>query len=129
MLTSVVDRRFSEQALQLESSEKRYRQLVESAQVILWQREVQSSQFSFVNKEAEVLLGYPVGQWLSQPNSWLEHVHPEDRVLAQSRCAVAARDEPQQFEHRMIAANGETVWLRSCVRMIGGGRRQKNSLA
>ncbi|HMH08278.1 MAG TPA: MHYT domain-containing protein, partial [Terriglobales bacterium] len=59
LLTSVVDRRFSEQALELESTEQRYRQLVESAQVILWRRDIQSSQFSFVNKEATVLLGYP----------------------------------------------------------------------
>lgn len=42
VLTSVVDRRFSEQAEELESSEQRYRQLVESAQVILWRRSIQS---------------------------------------------------------------------------------------
>jgi two-component system, sensor histidine kinase and response regulator len=52
MLTSLADRRFSTQASDLSLSEQRYRQLVESAQVILWRRSLASSQFSFVNKEA-----------------------------------------------------------------------------
>jgi two-component system sensor histidine kinase/response regulator len=121
LLTSVVDRRFSEQALELESSEQRYRQLVESAQVILWRRDVQSSQFSFVNQEAEVLLGYPVENWLTQPNFWVEHIHPEDCALAESCCmAAASKSQTQQFEHRMIAADGKTLWMRSCVRVIAG---------
>ena len=125
VLTSVVDRRFSEQALELESTEQRYRQLVESAQVILWRRDIQSSQFSFVNKEATVLLGYPVENWLNQPNFWLEHIHPEDRILAQTCCTAAAIDAPQQFEHRMMAADGEVFWLRSCLRVIAGAGQEK----
>ncbi len=120
LLTSVVDRRFSEQALQLESSEKRYRQLVESAQVILWRKDIRSSLFSFVNKEAEVLLGYPIEEWLSEPNFWIEHIHPEERALAQLCCNSAAINKPQQFEHRMITANRKTLWLRSNIRMISG---------
>ena len=121
LLTSVVDRRFSEQALELESSEQRYRQLVESAQVILWRRDIQSSQFSFVNKEAEVLLGYPVEDWLTRPNFWAEHIHPDDRALAESSCTTAASQcQTQEFELRMIAADGETLWLRCCVRVIAG---------
>ncbi len=36
ILTSLVDRRFSAQSLELQLSEQRYRQLVESAKVILW---------------------------------------------------------------------------------------------
>jgi two-component system sensor histidine kinase/response regulator len=126
LLTSLVDRRFSEQALELESSEQRYRQLVESAQVILWRRDIQSSQFSFVNKEAEVLLGYPVEDWLTRPNFWTEHIHPEDRALAESSCTTAtSQGQTQEFELRMIAANGETLWLRSCVRVIAGAAQAK----
>ena len=81
ILTSLVDRRFSAQSLELSLSEQRYRQLVESAQVILWRWSVDSSQFSFVNKEAEELLGYPAEQWLANGNFLFDHVHPDDREL------------------------------------------------
>src|SRR6266566_470466 len=38
VVTAFLDRRFSFQSLQLKASEERYRQLVESAQAILWRR-------------------------------------------------------------------------------------------
>ncbi len=124
VLTSVVDRRFSEQAWALESSEQRYRQLVESAQVILWRRNVHSPQFSFVNQEAEVLLGYPLEQWLTQPTFWNDHIHPDDRLLAETCCATAvAENRSQEFEHRMIAADGQVLWLKSQVRRVTGTAR------
>ena len=66
ILTSFVDRRFSAQALELHVSEQRYRQLVESAQVILWRSEIWiDGKFSYVNHEAEQLLGYPVPNWIA----------------------------------------------------------------
>ena len=126
VLTSVVERRFSDQSVELESSEQRYRQLVDYAQVILWRRNIDSPRFSFVNHEAEVLLGYPLEQWVSQPNFWADHIHPEDRALAEACCiAAATEDKPQKFEHRMLAAAGVVLWLKSKVRVIeapGQGR-------
>ncbi len=126
LLTSVVDRRFAEQTLKLESTEQRYRQLVESAQVVLWRRDQRSSTFNFVNAEAESLFGYPMADWLTQPAFWTDHMHPDDRAAAESCCAQAALDGlPQQFEHRMIAANGATLWMRTCVRVIAGAEDER----
>jgi two-component system sensor histidine kinase/response regulator len=121
LLTSVVDRRFAEQTLKLQSTEQRYRQLVDSAQVVLWRRDLHSSTFNFVNAEAEALFGYPVANWLTQPSFWTDHMHPDDRAAAESCCAQAALDgQPQQFEHRMIAANQQILWMRTRVRVIAG---------
>jgi two-component system sensor histidine kinase/response regulator len=121
LLTSVVDRRFAEQTQRLESTEQRYRQLVDSAQVVLWRRDLRSSTFNFVNAEAETLFGYPVADWLTQPSFWTDHMHPDERAAAESCCAQAALDgQPQQFEHRMIAANQQILWMRTCVRVIAG---------
>jgi two-component system sensor histidine kinase/response regulator len=126
LLTSVVDRRFAEQTLKLESTEQRYRQLVESAQVVLWRRDLRSSTFNFVNAEAESLFGYPVADWLTQPAFWTDHMHPDDRAAAESCCSQAALDgQPQQFEHRMIAANGATLWMRTSVRVIAGAEEER----
>jgi PAS domain S-box-containing protein len=126
ILTSLVDRRFSAQSLELRLSEQRYRQLVESAQVILWRRSVESPQFSFVNKEAEELLGYPAEQWLAQGSFLFDHVHPDDREFVESLCAAAAENRgSQRFEHRMIAADGSVIWLRTSVRLVAGDGKAK----
>ena len=120
ILTSLVDRRFSANSLALDLSEQRFRQLVEAAQVILWRRNVSSSEFTFVNKEATALLGYSAEQWLAEPNFLFDHVHPADRELTRSSCESAAADHGASLEHRMIAADGKVVWLRSSVRLVGG---------
>jgi PAS domain S-box-containing protein len=123
ILTSLVDRRFSAQSMELNLSEQRYRQLVESAQVILWRRSADSSRFSYVNKEAEDLLGYPAQRWLSDGKFLLDHVHREDRELVESSCNAAAEKHGSvRFEHRMISAAGNVVWLRTSVCMVAGDR-------
>jgi PAS domain S-box-containing protein len=118
VVTAVIDRRFSAQSLELEASEQRYRQLVESAQAILWRRNLGAG-FDFVNKEAEILLGYSARQWNSGATFWSDHLHPEDRDRVEACLATAEETgAPQQFEHRMIASDGRVVWLRSSVRVV-----------
>jgi PAS domain S-box-containing protein len=121
IVTSFVDRRLSAQALELQLSEQRYRQLAESVQVILWRGGVDRNLFSYINQEAEDLLGYPTSMWTSTPAFWIDHVHPEDREVVESRSKTAAETGvPQKFEHRMSAADGQVIWLRSSVRLVGG---------
>jgi phosphoserine phosphatase RsbU/P len=84
------------------------------------------TQFSYINQEAEDLLGYPIRDWTSTPAFWTDHLHPADRELAQSCCKVAAESiEAQQFEHRMVAADGTVVWLRCSVRLVMGDSGMK----
>ncbi|MGB8539113.1 MAG: MHYT domain-containing protein [Acidobacteriaceae bacterium] len=126
ILTSLVDRRFSAQSLELHLSEQRYRQLVDSAQVILWRGGSDSTNFSYINQEAADLLGYPIQEWTRKLSFWIDHVHPEDRALAEARCrAVAEGRGPERFEHRMIAADGRVVWLRTSVRLVSGNGESK----
>ncbi|HTB17426.1 MAG TPA: MHYT domain-containing protein [Bryobacteraceae bacterium] len=119
--TSLVDRRFSAQTMQLQQSGQSYRQLVESVEVILWRGGLKSSAFSYINREAEDVLGYPAQAWIDTPAFWLDHQHPEDRQLAES-CyrAVVENQGPRRFEHRMIAASGKVIWLRTSVRLTAG---------
>jgi PAS domain S-box-containing protein len=124
--TSLVDRRFSAQSLELHLSEQRYRQLVDSAQVILWRGGLDSTSFSYINQEAENLLGYAIKDWTGTSAFWMDHLHPGDRELAESCCrSVAEGRGPERFEHRMIAADGKVVWLRTSVRLVGGNGEAK----
>ena len=121
IITSFVDRRFSAQAQELRMSEQRYRQLVESAQVVLWRGVAASSEFSYVNQQAEELLGYPAANWIGKPNFWFDHLHQADRNLVELHCAAATQKPgPQRFEHRMIACDGRVIWLRTSVLLIDG---------
>jgi PAS domain S-box-containing protein len=121
ILTSLVDRRFSAQSLELHQSDQRYRELVDSAKVILWRGSLDGTSFSYVNHEAQIILGYPIENWTRTAAFWTKHLHAEDRELAESCCrAVAERRGPERFEHRMIAADGRVIWLRTSVHLVSG---------
>ena len=111
------ERKRAEEALR--QAEFEYRNLVESVQAIVWRTDARTFQFSFVSKEAETLLGYPVERWTSDPLFWKDHIHIDDREWALSFCAKATEEKRDHaFEYRMIAADGGVVWLRDIVRVV-----------
>jgi PAS domain S-box-containing protein len=102
-----------------EASERRLRELVQSIDAIIWEAEAKTHQFTFVSQRAEQILGYPVGQWLSQADFWCEHLHPLDReqaVAARQEAIVEGRDHT--LEYRMLAADGRQVWLHDATHVI-----------
>jgi PAS domain S-box-containing protein len=93
--------------------------LVETVRAILRRADPATFRTTFVNKQAEHILGYPVKSWLEDPSFWVDHLHPEDR---QSTLLFSARAIQEQrnheLEYRMIAVDGRTVWLHEIVNLI-----------
>ncbi|HLM66950.1 MAG TPA: PAS domain S-box protein, partial [Longimicrobium sp.] len=107
-------------------AERRYQLLVGSIGAIIWQGDPDTFQFTFVSREAEHLLGFPLERWTGEPDFWRSRLHPADREWAVAQCARASRRrEAHTFEYRMIAADGRVVWLRDIVRSVEiGGRHE-----
>jgi len=117
MTQDITERKRADEALR--EAELAYRNLVESVQAIVWRANARTFQFSFVSKEAETLLGYPAGQWVSDPKFWASHIHPDDRDRVWSlRVEATEGKRDHQLEYRMIAADGRVVWLRDIVRVV-----------
>src|SRR5580692_4257999 len=92
-----------------------YSRLVNSLDCIVWEADARTLEFSFVSPQAERMLGYPAEQWLS-PGFWAQHVHPEDVEWCTKFCIQATQQgQDHEFEYRMIAADGRTVWLHDVV--------------
>ena len=90
--------------------------LVNGLGAIVWEAEPETFRFTFVSQEAERILGYPASDWLDDPDFWVRHTHPDDVDRCATLCREATRrGEDHQFEYRMLAADGRTVWLRDIV--------------
>ncbi len=95
-----------------------YEGLVASLDGIVWESDARTFQFTFLSQQAERLLGYPVGDWLA-PGFWARHVHPDDREWAVEFCKRATTERrSHDFEYRMVAKDGRTVWLRDIVSVV-----------
>jgi PAS domain S-box-containing protein len=103
----------------LTRSNDQFRSLVNTVGGIVWQADADTLRFTFVSDQAERILGYPIERWLTEPTFWKDHLHPDDRDWAVEFCLNAtAEKRDHDFEYRMIAADGGTVWLRDLVTVI-----------
>lgn len=103
---------------------KAYEELIASIDGIVWEADANTFQFHFVSAQAERLLGYPIRQWLEEPDFWVNHIHPEDRAAAIEFCASSTRAlQDHQFDYRMTAADGRVVWLHDMVTVVSENGR------
>jgi diguanylate cyclase (GGDEF)-like protein/PAS domain S-box-containing protein len=57
--------------------------------------------------------GYPLEDWLTDPEIWDRIIHPEDKDSVLDRTRAAMRDgENVDFEYRVVHADGSTLWVR-----------------
>jgi len=92
-----------------------YSRLVNSLDCVVWEADARTFQFTFVSPQVKRMLGYALEEWLA-PGFWAQHVHPEDVEWCTKLCMQATEEgRGHEFEYRMIAADGRTVWLRDVV--------------
>ncbi len=107
---------------------RRFRGLIQQLDVIIWEADPATWQTTFVSQRAEEILGYPITQWLAEPEFWVKHVHPDDRAQAVAWCQAAIQTgRDHELEYRAVAADGRVVWLRDIIHVVrdSEGRAQK----
>jgi PAS domain S-box-containing protein len=104
-----------------ERAKGRFVDLVQGVDAIVWEADATTFQFTFVSQRAEEMTGYPIERWVSEPTFWTDHIHPDDRQTAIEHCLAATRQaHDQEFEYRMLAADGRTIWLRDLIHVVTG---------
>ncbi len=103
----------------LAQTREKYEGLINTLEGIVWEANPETFEFSFVSPQAERILGYPVDKWLNQPRFWRNHVHPEDLQRAIEASDEARRNKcGYELEYRIVAADGNPVWLRDTVGVV-----------
>ena len=103
-----------------ESEERSRRRLVETTNVIPWEADAETLRFTYVGPRVAKLLGYAAKDWRME-NFWADHLHPEDGEWAvKLRKAAVERHRDHEIEYRMIAADGQTVWVRDIASVVAG---------
>jgi PAS domain S-box-containing protein len=111
----ITDRRRSE--LALEQSERRFRHLVESTDVVPYTWDVDSRRFLYVGPQIERLLGVRP-EVLKYEEQWLSMIVSEDREAARQHAASfneAPRDE--YFEYRVLRPDDRVAWVRDIIKV------------
>jgi len=106
---------------QLREAEKRYRTLVEALPAVVYMDAVDEKATTiYVSRQTTAMLGYTPEDWRSDPDPWLDIVHPEDRPRV-----TAANDQHKNVgdifdeEYRMIRRDGQVIWVHDMAVVVG----------
>jgi PAS domain S-box-containing protein len=114
----ITERKRTEEALR--DSKEQFQRLVETTNAIAWEADIDTWCFTYVSPQVTKLLGYETAEWYER-DFWVRHLHPDDRQFAVDFCTESSeRLSEYEFEYRMIAANGQSVWLRDLVSVVRG---------
>jgi PAS domain S-box-containing protein len=104
----------------LHETQEDLREVVSSLDEIVWEADAQNLNVSSVSVGAARLLGYPAGDD-RKSSFWPRYVHPHDRerLIAEARDALRCK-EVVRLEHRMLSADGRTLWFRDSLHPVAG---------
>ena len=101
-----------------EAARRRYSQLLNDVNAIVWEVDVETFQFTFVSDTAEPMTGYPVAEWYSH-DFWLAIIHPDDVDWVPEYCARHLRSQLSfDFEYRIVARDGRALWIHDLVNVV-----------
>jgi PAS domain S-box-containing protein len=107
-------------AEELQESDRNYRDLISSINGIIWEIDREQGVLTYVSDSVEQVLGYTAGEWLADPVFWERHIHRDDLADAIVRRHNAAQDgRSYESTYRMIAKNGQVVWIHEAVSVLG----------
>lgn len=110
-----ITRRKESEKLILESQQK-IQDLIDSIDGIVWEGNSEAPGITYISKKSVDILGYTPEEWIADDYFWRKIIHPEDRdwVIEHSKNCARSRT-PFDCEYRMIAKNGNMVWVRDIV--------------
>jgi two-component system sensor kinase FixL len=111
ILANAIDRQQVDKALR--ESERRFRQLADSIDLVFWFMEVEPHKTIYISPAFENIWGIPIQQMYDDPHVWAKHIHDDDRERVVSGFEKwMAEDAPEFYEEYRIVRNDGTVrWI------------------
>jgi two-component system, cell cycle sensor histidine kinase and response regulator CckA len=96
----------------LRESEARFRQLAENIDDVFWLSDARDFTMFYVSPAYASVWGRPCEELYESPESWIEHVHPDDRERMEASLEAYASGAWDQT-YRIVRPDDSVRWLRS----------------
>lgn len=93
-----------------EAAKRRFHDLVQGLEVIVWEADPVTRKFTFVSRRVQEVLGCTPESWID--GGWIEHIFDEDRHRVLQHWANAAKVGVSDCEYRGLSTSGRLLWLR-----------------
>jgi PAS domain S-box-containing protein len=102
------------------SVDDRYRALIDQVPAVVFFAPMEGGlQEAYVSPQIETILGFNQEEWLENPLLWFRQLHPDDKQRwSEEAVQLFFCGQPLQSTYRILARNGNTVWLRCEAKMV-----------
>jgi PAS domain S-box-containing protein len=104
----------------LVDAEARYQALVEQLPAVVYVDTYEERPITlYISRQIERLTGYEPEDWISDPELWLNVVHPEDRHIMQRDWPLHLGEaEEWAHEYRIVHRDGHVLWVEDVARLV-----------
>jgi len=110
------NREIQEKQNEIQQKAARFSRLLNSVNAIIFEASMYPFRVSFVNQEAENLLGYSPGDW-QEPDFFRRIAHTADIPIVEHFINNPEDRESHTFDYRVRKKGGEYIWLRQIVNL------------
>lgn len=105
----ITDRKRAEVALR--DSEERFRQVSEHIKDVIWMTAPDKNHMLYINPAYEIVWGRSTKSLYERPRSWLDAIHPDDRVRVEQ--AAMTRQTSGHYDEifRIVRPDGHVRWI------------------
>ena len=106
----ITERKQAEDALR--ESETRFRQIAENIHEVFWMSDPRIPQILYISPAYEGIWGRSCQSLYASPTSWIDAIHPEDRVRGITAFEQQCHGERTEVEYRIVHLDGSVRWIR-----------------
>ena len=109
MVENITDRKLAEQTLQ--ESETRFRQIAETIEEVVWSADPAIGRMLYISPAYERVWGRTCASLYEHPKSFIDAIHPDDRVRVLANLTVQQEGLPFAHEYRIVRPDGVIRWV------------------
>lgn len=109
MHVDITAERQAEQSLR--ASEARFQQMAENIRDVFFLEDAVTFRMLYINRAYEEIWGRSCESLYANPQSWIDAVHPDDRVSVQEKYRDGLSGGPLEFEYRIVRPDGGIRWI------------------
>jgi PAS domain S-box-containing protein len=110
VVRDITERKTAEDKLR--ASEEKYRTLAETLTEVVYRANPETYETTYINSAIKSISGYTQEEWLGDPSSWANTIHPEDRVRVLSLLTDAkGRLKNLNLVYRVIRKDKSVGWV------------------
>ncbi len=100
------------------STEELLKSLIHSANHLVWCTSLDGTRLLYANPIAAHLYGRPLEELMSNPDYWLDAIHPDDRTMVLSNLTELLKREQIEQEYRIVRPDRSVIWLHDRISVV-----------